>query len=84
VSGFGYDPIWFGIIMVMVVEFGLITPPFGMNVFVLTKVVPGITTGEAFSGVYPYIAADLIRIGILMLFPAIVLWLPNLLYGVSP
>jgi tripartite ATP-independent transporter DctM subunit len=84
VSGFGYDPIWFGIIMVMVVEFGLITPPFGMNVFVLTKVVPGITTADAFSGVYPYIAADFVRIGLLMLLPAIVLWLPNLLYGVAP
>jgi len=84
VLNFGYDPIWFGIIMVMVVEFGLITPPFGMNVFVLTKVVPGITTGEAFSGVYPYIAADVVRIGLLMLFPAIVLWLPNLLYGAVP
>jgi tripartite ATP-independent transporter DctM subunit len=81
VVGYGYDPIWFGIIMVMVVEFGLITPPFGMNVFVLTKVVPNIGTGEAFAGVGPYIAADFVRIGLLMLFPVLVLWLPNLLYG---
>jgi TRAP-type C4-dicarboxylate transport system permease large subunit len=81
VVGFGYDAIWSGIIMVMIVEFGLITPPFGMNVFVLSKVVPGITTGDAFGGVYPYIAADFVRIGILLLIPQLVLWLPNLLYN---
>jgi tripartite ATP-independent transporter DctM subunit len=81
VVGYGFDPIWFGIIMVMIVEFGLITPPFGMNVFVLTKVVSGISTGEAFSGVGPYILADFVRIGLLMLFPMLVLWLPNLIYG---
>jgi tripartite ATP-independent transporter DctM subunit len=81
VVGYGYDAIWFGIIMVMVVEFGLITPPFGMNVFVLSKVVPGIGTGDAFSGVGPYILADFVRIGLLMLIPQLVLWLPNLLYN---
>ena len=81
VISYGYDAIWFGIIMVMIVEFGLITPPFGMNVFVLSKVVPGITTGDAFSGVGPYILADFVRIGLLLAFPAIVLWLPNLLYN---
>ncbi len=81
VVGYGFDPIWFGIIMVMVVEFGLITPPFGMNVFVLTKVVPGIGTTEAFRGVGPYILADFVRIGLLIAFPSIVLLLPNLLYG---
>jgi C4-dicarboxylate transporter DctM subunit len=80
VVNYGYDPIWFGIIMVMIVEFGLITPPFGMNIFVLTKVIPGIRTAEAFSGVGPYIMADVVRIGLLMLFPWLVLWLPNLLY----
>lgn len=81
VVSYGYDAIWFGIIMVMIVEFGLITPPFGMNVFVLSKVVPGITTRDAFSGVGPYIAADFVRIGILLLIPQLVLWLPNLLYN---
>ncbi|HVZ52168.1 MAG TPA: TRAP transporter large permease [Pseudolabrys sp.] len=81
VTGYGYDAIWFGIIMVMVVEFGLITPPFGMNVFVLTKIVPGISTRVAFSGVTPYILADFVRIGLLLLFPQLVVWLPNLLYN---
>ena len=81
VVGYGYDPIWFGIIMVVIVEFGLITPPFGMNVFVLSKVIPGISTRVAFSGVGPYILADFVRIGLLMLVPQVVLWLPNFLYN---
>jgi len=77
----GYDPIWFGIIMIMVVEFGLITPPIGMNVFVLSKVMPDVTTWTIFRGVMPFIAADVVRIGILLMFPALSLWLPTLLFG---
>ncbi len=76
----GYDPIWFGIIMIMVVEFGLITPPIGMNVFVLSRIMPDVTTWQIFRGVMPYIAADVARIALLLAFPAIVLWLPNLLF----
>ncbi|MCB1462533.1 MAG: TRAP transporter large permease [Nitratireductor sp.] len=76
----GYDPIWFGIIMIMVVEFGLITPPIGMNVFVLSRIMPDVTTWQIFRGVLPYIGADVVRIALLLAFPAIVLWLPNLLF----
>ena len=77
---FGYDPVWFGIIMIMVIEFGVLTPPIGMNVFVISKMVPQVTTWGAFQGVSPYIAADVVRIGLLMLFPGIVLLLPSLLF----
>jgi C4-dicarboxylate transporter DctM subunit len=77
----GFDPIWFGIIMIMVVEFGLITPPIGMNVFVLSRIMPDVTTWTIFRGVMPYIAADVARIVLLLAFPAVVLWLPNLLFG---
>jgi tripartite ATP-independent transporter DctM subunit len=76
----GYDPIRFGIIMIMVVEFGLITPPIGMNVFVLSRITTEVTTWQIFRGVVPYITADVVRISLLMLFPALVLWLPDLLF----
>ena len=77
----GYDPVWFGIVMVVIVEFGLITPPFGMNVFVISKMTPEVTTWGAFEGVAPFIASDIVRVAIFLVFPGIVLWLPNLLYS---
>lgn len=81
VQSLGFDLIWFGIVMVMVVEFGLITPPFGMNVFVIAKLTPQVNTWGAFTGVMPFIASDLIRIALIVVFPAITLWLPNLIFG---
>ncbi len=80
VVGNGFDPIWFGIIMIMVVEFGLITPPIGMNVFVLSRIMPDVTTWTIFRGVMPFLAADTIRIVILLAFPALSLWLPGLIF----
>jgi C4-dicarboxylate transporter DctM subunit len=76
----GYDPVWFGIVMVVIVEFGLITPPFGMNVFVISKMTPEVSTWGAFEGVMPFIASDFVRIALFLSFPGIVLWLPRLLY----
>lgn len=77
----GLDPVWFGIVMVMVVEFGLLTPPFGMNVFILAKVSPEIRLGQAFAGVMPFVIADVLRIALLVALPGITLFLPRLLYG---
>ena len=57
-----------------------ITPPIGMNVFVLSRIMPDVTTWQIFRGVLPYIGADVVRIALLLAFPAIVLWLPNLLF----
>jgi len=76
----GFDPIWFGVTMIMVVEFGLMTPPIGMNVFILTKVVPELKLSDTFAGVGPFIVADIIRIILFVLFPGLVLFLPNLLF----
>ena len=81
VTALGFDPVWFGIVMVMMVEFGLITPPFGMNVFVIAKLTPQVSTWGAFGGVMPFIASDIVRIGVIVAFPAIALWLPNLIFG---
>ena len=75
----GFDPIWFGILIVCVVEIGLISPPVGMNLFVLKTLLPGVPTGTVFRGVLPFMAADVVRMGILILFPAVSLYLPSLM-----
>ena len=73
----GFDPIWFGIIIVMTVELGLIHPPVGMNVFVIKSVVKDVSFTTIFKGVLPFVATDLIRLVILIAFPIIALWLPS-------
>jgi TRAP-type C4-dicarboxylate transport system permease large subunit len=73
----GFDPIWFGIIIVMTVELGLIHPPVGMNVFVIKSVVPDVSFTTIFRGVIPFILTDLLRLVILIAFPIIALWLPG-------
>jgi tripartite ATP-independent transporter DctM subunit len=75
----GYDPIWFGILIVTVVEIGLISPPVGMNLFVLKTLLPQVSTGTVFRGVLPFMAADVIRLGILIAFPVLSLYLPSLM-----
>jgi tripartite ATP-independent transporter DctM subunit len=78
VTGLGYNPVWFGIYNVMVIEIGLITPPIGINVFVLHGMARNIPLGTIFRGITPFLIADLTRLAILMAFPIIALWLPML------
>jgi TRAP-type C4-dicarboxylate transport system permease large subunit len=73
--------IWFGILALIVVELGLITPPVGMNVFVINSLAKDVPMGETFLGVLPFFAAELLRVLILVLFPALTLWLPKVLAG---
>jgi C4-dicarboxylate transporter, DctM subunit len=75
----GLDPIWFGILIVCVVEIGLISPPVGMNLFVIATLLPQVPTGTVFRGVMPFVAADCIRLAILVAFPIISTWLPSLM-----
>ena len=75
----GFDPVWFGIVIVCVVEIGLISPPVGMNMFVLKSLLPHVSTGTIFSGVMPFVYADVIRLMILVAFPILALWLPSLM-----
>jgi len=77
VTQLGFDPIWFGVIIVMTVELGLIHPPVGMNVFVIKSVIPDVTFSSIFKGVLPFIATDILRLVILIAFPVIALWLPS-------
>ena len=76
VTALGFDPIWFGVIIVMTVELGLIHPPVGMNVFVIKSVVKDVSFTTIFKGVLPFVATDLVRLVILIAFPIIALWLP--------
>jgi tripartite ATP-independent transporter DctM subunit len=73
----GFDLVWFGIIVIVVTEIALITPPVGMNVFVLKAVLPDVPVVKIFKGLVPFIAADVVRLAVLIAFPAISLWLVN-------
>jgi TRAP-type C4-dicarboxylate transport system permease large subunit len=75
----GLDPIWFGVLIVVVVEIGLISPPVGMNLFVLNTLLPQVQTRAIFYGVLPFMAADCVRLAILIAFPIISLYLPSLM-----
>ncbi len=77
ITHLGFSPIWFGVIIVMTVELGLIHPPVGMNVFVIKSVVKDVSFSTIFKGVIPFILTDLIRLVILIAFPIIALWLPS-------
>lgn len=78
IASLGYDLIWWGIIMVCVVETGMITPPFGINVFILKGISGGdVPMWTVFRGVMPFVLADFVRLAILVLFPVLVLWLPS-------
>ncbi len=77
ITALGFDPIWFGVIIVMTVELGLIHPPVGMNVFVIKSVVPEVSFLTIFSGVLPFIATDILRLIILVAFPIVATYLPE-------
>ena len=79
VGDLGFDLIWFGIVVVVVTEISLITPPVGLNVFVLKSVLPDISTGQIFRGVTPFWLADIFRLALIVLIPMIALWLPGII-----
>jgi tripartite ATP-independent transporter DctM subunit len=72
-----FDPIWFGVIMVIVLEIGLITPPIGLNVFVLKGAAPGIRVETIFKGIWPFFAAAVLAMILISLFPQIALFIPS-------
>ncbi len=80
VKSFGYDPIWFAIIVVIVVEVGLIHPPVGMNLFVIQAQAPDVKIGAIYRGILPFLLAPLVLIIVLLLFPGLALFLPRVIY----
>jgi tripartite ATP-independent transporter DctM subunit len=85
VMDFGMSPddlkVWFGILALIVVELGLITPPVGMNVFVISAMARDVPMRQIFAGVMPFFAAELVRVVVIVAFPALTLWLPKVLAG---
>jgi len=77
----GYDPIWFGIIIVMVVEMGMISPPVGMTIYIIKGIAPDVPIGTIFRGVVPFLVVDLILVALIIAFPAIVTFLPSISGG---
>jgi tripartite ATP-independent transporter DctM subunit len=77
INALGYDPIWFGVIMVIVLEMGLIDPPVGINVFIVKGLVPDVPMSEIFAGIVPFWFAMMICIAILIMFPEIATFLPD-------
>jgi tripartite ATP-independent transporter DctM subunit len=79
ITGLGFDPVWFGILIVTIVEIGMISPPVGLNLFVLSSLLPNVKLTTIYKGVWPFVVADVVRLGILIAFPFIALWLPGLM-----
>ena len=77
VVALGFDPVWFGVLIVMVIQIGLISPPVGMNLFVINTLLPKVGLGNIFRGVWPFVVVQIITLAILLGFPALSLWLPS-------
>ena len=80
VTGLGFDPVWFGILVVMLVELGLITPPIGLNLFILRSIVPDVPLSRIIRGIVPFVVSDIARVALIAFVPAISLTLPNLFF----
>ena len=79
VTSLGFDPVWFGVLIVMIVQIGLISPPVGMNLFVLNSLLPNVGLGNIFKGCWPFVLVMIIVLGLLIAFPQLSLWLPSLM-----
>jgi len=75
----GYSPIWFGVLVVTMAEIGQVTPPVGINVFVLSSVAKDVSLSKIYKGIVPFIMADIVRVFLIFFFPAIALWLPSIM-----
>lgn len=81
IASLGYDPVWWGILTIAAVEVGLIHPPFGLNAFIIKGVAgDDVTIGTIFRGIVPFLAADFVKLSLLVLFPIIALWLPGTMH----
>ena len=80
ILGMGFDPLWFGVLLVLVIEIGQVTPPLGVNLFVVQGIAGAKTTiGDVFRGTIPFLLCTLVVLAIITIFPEVVHWFPNLL-----
>jgi C4-dicarboxylate transporter DctM subunit len=80
VSSVGWDPIWFGIVLVVLIEIALVTPPIGLNLYILTAVAPDVPIETVIRSVLWFIPADLALLVLLYFVPQLALWLPSLMF----
>ena len=82
IKSLGFDPLWFGILFLLNMEIGPQTPPFGLELFVMKAVAPkDVTMGDVYRAALPFILIDIFMLGLMVVFPAISLWLPSLIKG---
>ncbi|HWL26453.1 MAG TPA: TRAP transporter large permease subunit, partial [Ureibacillus sp.] len=79
IEALGYDPIWFGVLLVFLCEVALVTPPFGISLFIIKGAVPDSDIKEIIQGSIPFIIGDLVIIALLVIFPEIITFLPSLM-----
>lgn len=77
----GFDPYWFAVVLTINMEIGLITPPVGLNLYVINGIVPDVSLADILKGAFPFVACMVIAIIILCVFPSIATWLPTVLMG---
>jgi TRAP-type C4-dicarboxylate transport system permease large subunit len=83
ITAAGFDPVWFGVIVTINMEIGLITPPVGLNLFVVNAIAPDVPTKTVLWGSVPYVMMMIVAIIILSIFPGIATWLPDVVMGVA-
>lgn len=81
VTGLGYDPVWFGVLVIVLCELGMIAPPVGVNLFVVRSFAPDIPITTIVKGIVPFVASDIVRVFVIASFPILSLWLPSLFFG---
>jgi C4-dicarboxylate transporter, DctM subunit len=79
VTALGFDPVWFGVLIVMIVQIGLISPPVGMNLFVINALLPKVGLGQIFRGTWPFVLVQIVVLSLLLAMPSLSLWLPSLM-----
>jgi TRAP-type C4-dicarboxylate transport system permease large subunit len=83
ITAAGFDPVWFGIIVTINMEIGLITPPVGLNLFVVNAIAPDVPTKTVLWGSVPYVMMMIVAIIIMSIFPGIATWLPDYVMGAA-
>ena len=84
IVGLGFDPIWFAILYIVNMQMAYLTPPYGFNLFYMRGVAPPeITMGDIYRSVIPFVGLQAVGLAMIMIFPQIVLWLPNLIFGIK-
>jgi C4-dicarboxylate transporter DctM subunit len=81
IKGLGFDPIWFAVIMTVNLEIGLVTPPVGLNLYIVKNIAPDVPMSHVLLGVFPFVIIELIVIACVCIWPGLALWLPNMMIG---